>query len=72
MFQRLHKGLGGRVTHMFPYLLQQTCFQTISPACKFQRFTLKPAAQEHFKEDGVNLIFVAIYKYTFTTTATRK
>lgn len=70
MFQRLHKGLGGSVTYMFPYLLQQS-FQTISPACKFQRFTLKPAAREHFK-DGVNLIFVAIYKYTFTTTATRK
>lgn len=48
VFQLSYKGLGETVTYMFPYVLQQTCFQMISPACKFQRFTSKHGAREHF------------------------
>lgn len=53
VFQLSRKSLGETVTYMFPYVLQQTYFRMISPACKFQWFTSKPGARELFKQDGV-------------------
>ena len=50
VFQLTHKSLGETVTYMFPYVLLQTGFPMIRPACTFQRFPSKPGAGEHLNK----------------------